>query len=75
MSDVCSCGFPANDPTAAHVGFHKIWEWNSRIFADARQRREAEFDQRVEEAKPAPEPAPALAVGDGASTASHYQRG
>lgn len=38
----CSCGLAANDPN--HGSWHKLLDWNARLFDDARYKREREFE-------------------------------
>ena len=39
----CHCGVAENDPN--HDGWHKLLEWNGKIFDDERFRRERKFEE------------------------------
>ena len=69
---LCECGFADGDPTSAHYGWHKIWDWNRDIFAEGRTAAQREFDELLESKAPAPEGPPQLDVGDGQSSTFRY---
>lgn len=41
----CHCGVAANDPN--HDGWHKLLDWNGRLFDDARFAHQEEFDKEL----------------------------
>lgn len=41
----CHCGLAANDPN--HGPWHKLLDWNGRLFDDARYKREREFESEL----------------------------
>jgi hypothetical protein len=46
----CDCGLYEEDP--AHLRWHELREWNLQVFADAKEKREKEFDELVKRSQP-----------------------
>jgi hypothetical protein len=67
----CECGLHVAEEL--HDGWHKLWWWNRSVFAAAAAKREAEFEQRLDDRgqreRPPVSEQGAMEVGTGASTA------